>query len=359
MNIIKVIKNHFLRLFALYFLLAVPISYAISNQSHTLTKPDRLKSGDTVGLVASASYLGDTRQVDFAIERLKALGLKVVLGKSVREQNGYFSGTDQARAKDINDMFANSHIKAILEVRGGWGCARILPYLDYMLIHQHPKIIMGFSDITTLLLAIEEKAQLVTFHGPMAAMSWPSFTVEQLKKVLFDGQAPLILENPRDELNPSEDIIQTQDRIQTLIPGTAKGILIGGNLSIMTSLLGTPYEPNWQGKILFIEDVNEFNYRIDRMMEQLDAAGVFKKIKGFIFGTCSGCRVNDPSVNASYGAFTIQEILMHYLRPYHIPAYMGAMIGHNTKMFTLPEGVKVEMNADSGSITLLESPVLQ
>jgi muramoyltetrapeptide carboxypeptidase len=321
-------------------------------------KPQRLKVGDTVALVNSASRTAEvTKNIMLAKERLETLGLHVILGKSVYLQDGYFSGTDQARAADINEMFANSSVKAIFEMRGGWGCARVLPYLDYAMIRKNPKILIGFSDITALLLAIGKYSNLVSYYGPLAGLPWPDFTTDQLKKVLFDGIVPVTLKNPKNEIDVEKDIIQSKDRIQTLIPGTAKGVLIGGNLSIIVSLLGTPYEPDWTGKILFVEDVNETHYRIDRMMEQLQEAGVLKKVRGFIFGTCKNCRVDIDMANSTNASFSIDEILMHYIKPYNIPAFMGSMIGHYPKIFTVPEGINAEMDANTGTIRLLEPSV--
>ena len=149
-------------------------------------KPPALHTGDTVGLVSSASRAFPNEQIKESIERLQALGLKVVLGQSVYQQNGYFAGSDQQRAADINQMFANPKVKGIFEVRGGWGSSRILPYLNYKLIQQHPKVFIGFSDITALLLAIHKKTGLVTFHGTLGVEPWPAFTVNYMKKVLFE-----------------------------------------------------------------------------------------------------------------------------------------------------------------------------
>jgi muramoyltetrapeptide carboxypeptidase len=328
-------------------------------QSTKLLKPQRLKIGDSVGLINSSYRTAKSENVTFAKERLEALGLKVILGKTLYQQDGYFAGTDQARAADLNAMFANPNVKAIFEMGGGWGCARILPYLDYAMIRKNPKILIGFSDITSLLLAIGKKSDLISYYGPMAELPWPDFTVTELKKILFDGTTPVTLQNPSNEVDPTKDIIQTKHRIHTLVSGNATGVLIGGNLSIIVSLLGTPYEPNWQGKILFLEDVTESHYRIDRMMAQLQEAGVLSKIRGLIFGTCKDCYVDIDVATSTNASFPIEAILRHYTKPYHIPVFMGSMIGHYPKIFTLPEGTNVEMNANDGTIKLLESPVVR
>ena len=340
---------------------SIVLSHAKPTQpkhSNQWIKPPRLKVGDTVALVSSASRTAAVIQnVMLAKERLEALGLHVILGKSLYRQDGYFAGTDQERATDINEMFANPKIKAIFEMFGGWGCARILPYLDYALIRKNPKILIGFSDITALLLAIGTHSNLVSYYGPLVGLPWPNFTVDQMKRVLFNGTVPMTLKNPDNEIDYEQDIIQSEDRIQTLIPGTAEGVLIGGNLSIIVSLLGTSYEPDWTGKILFVEDIDETNYRIDRMMAQLKEAGVLKKIRGFIFGTCKNCHVSVSMANSANASFSIDEILTHYIKPYNIPAFMGSMIGHYPKIFTIPEGVNAQINANTGTIRLLEPSV--
>ena len=305
----------------------------------------KLHQGDTVGLVSSAAKAGD---VDQAIQRLQALGLRVVLGRYVRGHYGYFAATDQQRAQDLNAMFANPKIKAIFEIRGGWGSSRMLRYVNFALIKRHPKILVGYSDITSLLLAIHKKTGLVTFHGPMPATPWPDFTVQQLKRVLFNPKPPT-LSNPADEIKPSIDNIKQHYPITTIVPGKVRGVLMGGNLTTLTSLLGTKNEPDWHNKILFIEDVGEKGYRIDRMLAQLKQAGVLKQLKGFVFGTCTNCNF--------VGGFSLQALLNRYIVPLRIPAYMGAMIGHQHTMLTVPEGALVELDATRGSITVLQSVV--
>ncbi|OAJ34368.1 S66 peptidase family protein [Piscirickettsia salmonis] len=321
--------------------------------ANSLIKPSHLERGDTVALISSASRAPTNQSIEFAKERLEALGLNVILGKHVYSRDGYFAGTDAQRADDLNQAFSNPEVKAIFEVRGGWGSSRVLPLIDYDNIKKNPKILIGFSDITSLLLAINKKTGLETFHGTMGIQSWPEFTVDYMKKVLFDGDK-VLFENPRSAVDLTVDLIVTKDRIEVIHEGVASGPLIGGNLSVLVALLGTEYEPSWQGKILFVEDVDEKNYRIDRLLSQLELAGVFKEIKGFIFGKCTRCEV----VAGSGGAKTLREIVEHYVASRNIPAFMGSMIGHIPENFTLPEGLPVIMNANNGTIKLLESAVI-
>jgi muramoyltetrapeptide carboxypeptidase len=329
-------------------------SFALTkNLTTPIIKPDHLNVGDTVGLISSASRVPENQQIQLAKERLEALGLKVQMGKYVYGQKGYFSATDEQRAADLNDMFSNPEIKGIIELRGGWGTDRILHLINYQTIQMHPKILVGFSDITALLLAIHAKTGLITFHGPLAIKPWPDFTVQYFKRVLFDG-SKVIYQNPH-EVDKSIDIIQTADRIQTITPGKAVGRLLGGNLTVLTSMLGSSYLPQWQGSILFVEDVGEDIYKIDRMLTQLEMAGVLKQISGFVFGKCTGCKPS--SALNPYASFELMQILEQHIKPLRIPSYFGAMIGHEPKIFTLGEGSLVEMNAETGTLTLLEIPV--
>ena len=318
--------------------------------------PPGLHPGDTVALIASGFRVPYEQDVRFAVERLHALGLQVKLGESIFAHDIYFAGTDKERARDINKMFADPKIKAIFEARGGWGCDRVLPYLDYALIKRNPKIIIGFSDITALLLAIHAKTGLITFHGTMGIEAWPEFTTNYLKQVLFTGDK-VVFANPV-EIDPKVDIIQTENRIYTINPGIASGKLLGGNLTTLVSMLDSGYTPQWDNAILFLEDVDEDYYKIDRMLSQLKMAGVLDHLSGLVFGQCVDCSPGKNSTTSSViGSATLEQILNHYIKPLKIPAYSGAMIGHMPKMFTLPEGANVQIDATKGTITLLEPAV--
>jgi len=316
--------------------------------------PGHLKVGDTVGLVSSAFAAKEEQQIEFSKERLQALGFKVIEGKHIHDRYGYLAGEDKARAQDINDMFANPKVKGIFEVRGGWGSARVLPYLNYDLIKQNPKVLMGFSDITSLLLAIHKQTGLVTFHGPLGGWyPWPQYTINYFKKVVMQGKQVDFF-NPTSFDN-SKDLIQTENRIHTIHGGVATGRLIGGNLSILTTMIGTPYMPNIKGAILFVEDTDRYYYEIDRMMDQLKNAGVLNQISGFVFGQCTDC--NALLADESLHSFTLNEILDQYIKPLGIPAWSGAMINHSANIFVLPEGVQVKVDANKGSIQMLNSAV--
>lgn len=310
--------------------------------------PPRLKKGDTVGLIEPASATWEPFSIALIEEAIATLGLKTKRAPNILDRDGYFAGDDKARADGVNAMFGDSSVNAIMSVRGGWGSARTLPYLDFDLIRQNPKALIGYSDITALHLAIHARTGLVTFHGPVGISAWGKRSLETFTPLLFDAATP-------DYINPvaEEDrLVQRKWRTQTITPGTARGRLLGGNLTVMTALVGTPYLPSFDGAILFFEDVDEAVYRIDRMLTQLGQAGVLKNLAGVIVGNCTDC---DPG--SVYGGFTLTEVLMHHLQPLGVPAYTGALIGHLSDQFTVPEGGLIEMDAEAGTFRLLEPAV--
>ena len=311
--------------------------------------PKRLKEGDTIVLVAPAGALNQKVELDIAVESFQAMGLKVQVGKHVLDRDGYFAGKDEDRAADINDAFADPTIKGIFAIRGGWGCNRILPFLDFDLIAKNPKILFGYSDITTLLNSLYQRTGLVSFHGPVGVSYWGQDQAQQMRQMIFEGGKFTIQNQPdKDE----KALTQRKNRIQVINSGSVEGRLVGGNLTVLTSMVGTPYFPDMQGKILFLEDVDESIYRIDRYLSTLQLAGKLQQLAGVAFGQCTDC-----NPEKGYGGFTLLQILEHYFKPLGIPAYMGGQFGHVRDNNILPVGVKVELNADLGSLRLLESPV--
>jgi muramoyltetrapeptide carboxypeptidase len=233
-------------------------------------------------------------------------------------------------------------------VRGGWGCARILTYLDWRTIRANPKLLIGYSDITALHLAFAARAGFTTIHGPNASSAWGKASWEPFRALVFDGATPTY-RNP-----PSLDdrLVPRQWRTRAIRGGTAQGRLLGGNLTVLTALMGTPYLPDFTGAILFIEDTNEAEYRIDRMLTQLSLGGVLGKLKGVVFGQCTDCTNTGPG-----GNFTLAEVLQQHLEPLGVPAFEGAMFGHIANQFSLPVGVMAEIDADAGTIRMLEPAV--
>jgi muramoyltetrapeptide carboxypeptidase len=326
----------------------LPLASASGSGSVNSLKPPRLKAGDTVGLVNPAGATFHPEDVVVTGESLAALGLEMKTGEHLLDRYGYLAGSDQARAADINDMFADKGVKALLTLRGGWGCNRLLDLLDYKSIASNPKIIMGYSDITSLLLALNAKTGLVTFHGPVGTSTWNEYSTNFVRKLLFNAEA-FRMENPRET---GDNLTNVKDRVLTINGGRAKGRLLGGNLSVLTAMVGSDYLPEFKGNILFLEDVGEDIYRIDRMLTQLKLSGILGEISGFVFGKCSDC-----GPGKGYGSLTLREVLDDHIKPLEIPAWYGSMIGHIENKFTIPLGVEAEIDADSGSISLLEPAV--
>lgn len=326
-----------------------PAAGAASQQPASI-KPPRLRPGDTVGLVAPASATFQEVELDIARESLEGLGLKVKTGRHIMDRHGSLGGQDNDRAADINRFFADDSVKAVLPTRGGWGTSRLLPLLDYDVIRRNPKILMGYSDITALLNGIHARTGLVTFHGPNAGGRWDEYSVGLVKRVLFDAEA-VTFDNPKGT-NDRNVLTQIENRIRTITPGTATGRLLGGNLTVLTAILGSPYVPDFTGAILFLEDVGEDWYRVDRMMTSLKLAGILGKVRGVIFGTCSECGPGE-----GFASFTPEEIFADHLAPLRVPAWHGAMIGHAQPQWTLPVGAMVTIDATLGTVTMAEGAV--
>jgi muramoyltetrapeptide carboxypeptidase len=314
-----------------------------------IIKPKRLKEGDVVGLISPASATFRKQRAEIARENMAALGLRVQFGDHLFDRYGSLGGRDEDRAADINHFFGDSEVRAVLAQGGGWGCNRLLPLLDYDLIRKNPKIVMGFSDITGLLLGIHAKTGLVTFHGQTGGSSWSEFSTDYAKRLIFDGEAVTM----RNRISEEDRLVQVENRVLTITSGTARGRLIGGNLTILTTLMGSDYLPDFNGCILFVEDLNEQVYRIDRMLTQLKLAGVLDRIAGFVFGRCTRCDPGD-----GYGSLTLEQVFDDHVAPLGIPAWYGSMIGHIKHQFTVPLGIEAEIDADEGTIKLLESAVV-
>jgi muramoyltetrapeptide carboxypeptidase len=314
-------------------------------------RPRRLAAGDTVALVAPASATFRPVELAIARESLEALGFTVRVGGHLLDRHGYLAGRDADRARDINQCFADESVRAVLPIRGGWGSARVLPHLDFDVIAGNPKVLLGYSDITALLLAVHAKTGLVTFHGPNGLGRWDEYSVDYFRRLLLQGEA-IAFENPR-KLADRNVLTPTEHRVQTITPGVARGRLLGGNLTVLTTIIGSDYLPAWDDAILFCEDVDEGFYRLDRMFTQMKLAGMLSRIRGFVFGTCAEC-----GPGQGFGGLTLEEIFEDHIAPLGVPAWSGAMIGHQTPQWTVPVGTEVEIDAARGSITMLEPAVV-
>ena len=321
------------------------------SSSLRLLKPAVLKPGDTVGMITPSTYVSDPDRIAAAVRTVEYFGLRMKMGRNVRKQTGYVGGTIAQRVSDVHDMFRDPEVKAVFTIRGGYGSAQLLDDIDYDLIRQNPKIFLGFSDITAMHLAIHQKTGLVTFHGPVTLSKFTGYTQEHFRRAMFDPKPIGSLSNP-----PRSDPLRPAHTLRTVKPGKARGPLIGGNLSLIASLMGTPYEIDTRGKILFIEDVGEQPYSIDRMLTQLRLSGKLKNAAGIIFGECEDCRRSDfkPSFDAT---FSLGEVVDNILGELQIPVLSGLTIGHTDDQLTLPLGVMATLDADKGELVIEESAV--
>jgi len=311
--------------------------------------PHPIARGDTVGLVAPSAAIADAEELAIAQEVLQALGLQVRTGAHAGKRRGHLAGRDEERAEDLNTMFADPDIKAVICLRGGSGAARVLPLLDYSMIRANPKPLLGYSDITALHNALLARCGLLSFHGPIAISRWNRFNVDQFERLFYRRE----LMQYQNVWELEDQLVPRRNRIRVITPGTARGQLVGGNLTVLSALAGSPYLPDFRGKILFLEDIDEAPYRIDRMLSTLRLMGALEQISGFVFGDCNDCTPGN-----GWGSLNLNEILEDYIAPLGIPAYSGAMIGHIPRQFILPVGAEVELNATQGSLRMLE-PVFQ
>lgn len=309
-------------------------------------RPAQLLPGDQVAVVAPASPVESADDLEGFFKRVRDLGLEPVPAPNLEKKFGFFGGTDQERADDLNWAFANPEMKGIFPVRGGYGCSRILHLLDYKSAKRNPKALCGYSDITALHLALSQKADLVTYHGPVLASSASDFADGWLRKILFDS-GPIDYVNPGWQvLNPEHPEVPPSYELRALAPGKASGALIGGNLALIAALCGTLFQLNGKGKIIFFEDVNEAPYRIDRMLTQLIHAGCFKGAKGIVVGQFTDCDPLEPNP----GEWLVADVLNDRLSSLGIPVLTGAAIGHVKHKWTVPVGAHVELDADAGTL---------
>lgn len=306
-----------------------------------MIKPKGLKLGATLGVVAPASPT-TKEKLELAYKKLKQLGFNVVMGESCYENYGYLAGSDELRARDLNNMFKNEKIHGIICLRGGYGTPRILDLLDYEMIRRNPKVFIGYSDITALHIAFNQLSNLITFHGPMAASdmirNFSSFSKEHLFKAIMDNEALGEIVNPEGE------------EIISINGGIAEGPIIGGNLSLIADTIGTPYEIDVKGKILFIEEVEEEPYRIDRMLNQLRLAGKLNDAAGIILGDFSKCDARKPNESLS-----LEEVIDDYFKALDKPIIYNLQAGHCEPMVTIPFGVRARLDADKKELIILEN----
>lgn len=307
-----------------------------------MNKPNALKIGDTIGLVAPSSAL---RQVDGLVKSIKVLeqqGFKVVIGESCGKKYGYLSGNDDTRARDINMMFKDKNIDAVFCLRGGYGTPRILDMLDYDMIRENPKIFIGYSDITAIHIALNQICDLITFHGPMVAsdmlVDFNDFSKESYMNTITSTM-------PLGKMNNPVGI-----EIKSMVSGKARGKIVGGNLSLIVSTIGTLYEIDTVGKILFLEDIDEFTYSVDRMLTQLRLSGKLKDCEGIILGDFTKCLPQYENFD-----HTLMEVFHDIIVQAKKPTIYNLMAGHCTSKITIPLGVDAILDADSCTLTIIDS----
>ncbi|MDZ7332167.1 MAG: LD-carboxypeptidase [candidate division KSB1 bacterium] len=314
-------------------------------ESQTRLKPFQLTKNSTIGVVSPASCPADEVQYRQGIAYLESLGYRVVEAAHVLDRRGYLAGNDLDRANDLNAMFRDPHIDAIVCSRGGYGTARLLQCLDYEALGRNPKIFVGYSDITALNLAIWQQTGLVSFSGAMVAVEMGKgidpFTELHFWRALTSTDPIGLLTNP--ENNP----------IQVYHPGKATGILLGGCLSLINVLLGTPYCPDFRGAILFIEDIDEEPYRVDRYLAQLRLAGILDQVAGVVVGQFTECDPRDPEKPS----LTLSEIFDDYLAPLNVPIITNFAYGHGSVKHIMPIGVKAILDTELGGVMIPESAV--
>lgn len=315
-----------------------------------MIRPKKLAVGDTIGVISPASHTEKKSDVLRAAETLQKMGFKVVIGKNVNKTRGFVAASEEERAADFNEMFRREDISAVFVTQGGYGSAQIIPLLDFDAVAQHPKIFTGFSDITSLHLAVQKFCGLVTFHGPGMSRFTSEHLSDYTETQFFKAVAASA---PLGEI----PVADKKAWLHTISPGTAEGELTGGNLTLVCASLGTPYQIDTQDKILFFEDVDVEPWIYDHMLSHLRNAGLLKSLKGIVIGDCVDC--NPRKHNPGYYSDThLEDVLEYYLKPLGIPVLYGLPLGHSKDMATLPLGVRVRLDADQKSFTVLESGVL-
>lgn len=311
-------------------------------------RPRPVPPGGTIGVVAPAGPV-PPEELEAGLRRLQAWGYRAVVGDAVLDRRGYLAGADDRRAEDFNRMWADPAVDAVICARGGYGAMRILRRIDWELIRRNPKFFCGFSDITALHLAMAREAGLVTFHGPMVAAFGGAhgYNGAGLRRALQQV-------GPLGEMPWPDPAEEGAPRPLTIRSGVAEGRLIGGNLTLIVSLLGTPWEPDFTGCIVLLEDVDEAPYRVDRMLVQLLLAGKLQGAAGILFGDSPTCMHGPPD----RPSLTLPEVLTELLGPLGIPVLYGFPCGHGPHRATLPLGVRARLDAAGGTLTILE-PALE
>ncbi len=311
-----------------------------------ILKPKKLKKGDVIGIISPASTPSDLSKIEKGVNYLESLGYRVEVGENVGKEHGYLAGSDEERLHDFHTMFKNKDVNAIFCVRGGYGSGRLLDKINYSLIKKNPKIFVGYSDITALHLAIFKKAGLVTFAGPMLATDFSgeinTFTEENFWRILTSSKKIGKLHNPNNE------------KFYVLNSGRAEGNILGGNLAVLTSIIGTEYFPGFKNSILFLEDIGETPYKIDRLFNQLKLAKIFNQTNGVILGRFTDCYEKDKSKST----IKLNEVVEHYFSTLKIPVIYNFSHGHIKENITIPVGLNCKLNSSRCFVEITENAVI-
>lgn len=311
----------------------------------SLLKPRRIQPGDTIGIVSPSGPI-QGEELEKGLRLFQERGYKIVLGQHVLDRRGYLAGNDRDRASDLMEMFARKEIRAVVCSRGGYGAARLIPYLDPSLFRENPKIFLGYSDITVLHLWFQRHVGLVTFYAPMPitfSREVPDHALTQFWRAVEEPE-------PLGELPP------WSAKVRTITGGKVQGPLTGGCLCLLNSSLSTSYEMETQGAIVLLEDVDEPPYRIDLMVNHLALAGKWSACAGVVIGEATRWQ---KQVAEGEGFLTPEEIWQDYFKPLGKPVIAGFPFGHILDPLTLPYGVQAELDADRGTLTLLESATVK
>jgi len=310
-----------------------------------IIKPKKLEKGDTIGLISPASRPKDLTRIDGATKYLEGLGYNVKIGKNAKNLYGFLAGSDEERVSDLHEMFSDKDVKAIICTRGGYGTPRLLNKIDYDIIKSNPKIFVGYSDITALQMAFFQKAGLVTFSGPMAAVEMydkiDPFTEECFWAMITSNAKFGLLKNPDGE------------PFRVFNKGSATALLMGGNLSLIIALLGTPYFPSFKDSILYFEEVDEEPYYVDRYLSSLMNAKIFEEIKGLIVASMTDCVEGKTQPTLS-----LEQVLQDYFKEIKVPIIDNLIYGHVPRKNTMPFGIMAKMDAEIKEIEILEGAVL-
>jgi muramoyltetrapeptide carboxypeptidase len=306
-----------------------------------ILKPHALKKGDVIGICAPASAIENTGRFDRGVRYLERLGYRVELGKNIFRRRGYLAGTDRQRADDINALFRNKQVKAIFAARGGYGCQRLLPLIDYRIVRANPKILVGYSDITALHLGIFAKTGLVGFSGPMVASDFG-------KK--FDGPAEERFWRSVTSTHHLPPIEASRPvRLASPIQTVSSGRILGGNLSLVASAVGTPYFPSIGGILLLLEEIDERPYRIDRLLQQMSLAGLFRRTSGLVLGTFVGCT---PQKGKS--SLSLHQMFAEIFSKYPHPVASEIRYGHIRNSLTVPIGITARIEPRQNRVVFTE-----